>query len=468
MHQLLLRAILFCIIFDVGLAARGIRNLGKEGDKYLEANQLAEETDTVDESFLDLEEQLNEEEEQAMGAEMEDQETDLGRPGGRRSRAQTIWGVPTPGEEEFDENEDVRTYSCEDGPFGGEYKMLPVTDERLDWVKKAFTPEEGAVLGSGFDVKKPRESYDTINVRGVWRVKGADRDRFYETQRTAYEQQLARSREFIEQRNKTDDPEKLTIGNIKRSVNGMKTALQKMEGYPKVPHRDGNHTGTLALFMHGTKPEIVPLIACGGLKKGSKGLFGAGVYLSDRIAKIDQYVGNDCDWNEEAQTCVTYIMDTTVDVDGEVGFPPLTEDTIDRSKEMHYGFVVLAAPMRVAHEVAFRKRGGRGRQDEKQIFENPGRHKWEEYGFSRKEQTFEDPSGKLLWEKYKFAHAFSSKEHKWETSKAQKSQGLGREWRPILDRYDEFYMMDEGLATAEYLVAYQWEQSSTEVDGDGW
>ena len=45
------------------------------------------------------------------------------------------------------------------------------------------------------------------------------------------------------------------------------------------------------MLLHGTKPDIVPVICANGLnERFSGGLFGNGTYLGEDVEKIDQYV----------------------------------------------------------------------------------------------------------------------------------------------------------------------------------
>jgi hypothetical protein len=288
-------------------------------------------------------------------------------------------------------------------------------------------------MGEGFDVKEKRDPYDYINLRGVWRVRSGDRQRFENGVRKGWRTKCKGK----------------SAAKCKGDTGRINSALQRIKGIDKLipAHPMGpQYQKTLSLFLHGTKTKSVPLIACNGMRKSDTGLFGAAIYLSDRIAKIDQYVGDDCDgWG----TC-SYLLDNAQTVDGQTGFPP-DGAYYDRKKPVHYAFVLLTSPLRVANEFPLRKRGTKKRKDEANLFK--GRGKWVNWPFNFTTQSFDLPrnqGGGALFDNFEFAHAYSRVEHEKVYKKTQR-----RGWNPILDRYDEFYMRDNEYLTAEYLVAYQ-------------
>merc|ERR1712187_528819 len=176
--------------------------------------------------------------------------------------------------------------------------------------------------------------------------------------------------------------------------------------------------------------------------------------VSDKTAKIDQYVGDDCTKQDGSNDC-TYVIDSMQST-SEAGFPApieLPNGDFDRSKPMHYALLVMTSPFRIAKDYAI-KNGSPGRKNEKQLFWTPRSKTWEDHPFNYTFQGFQSPgsSPRPVFDKYQFVHAMSRANHP-EIAK-QLHRGF-RGWYPILERMDEYFLLNPAYTRVDYVVAYQ-------------
>jgi len=191
-----------------------------------------------------------------------------------------------------------KQFPCEGTSSG--YRMAPVPSWQWPWFKEMFTPEKGAHLGVGRDVKGKRGKYDSFKVRGVWDINSdLDITRFQAAQQPAFDKEIDRQMKSIEASSSgaldfdtVSKAHDAAVANIRKSVQYLSTTLQKMKWYPKkIKHPTIKELDdTLTYLLHGTSAETLPLIMCNGLRASPDGLMGAASYLADSSSKIDQYV----------------------------------------------------------------------------------------------------------------------------------------------------------------------------------
>lgn len=170
-------------------------------------------------------------------------------------------------------NSDLPKHWSSKGRQTSEFVLVPMreTSDEFSRIKRIFGLADPKDLGKGRDVQIHIPPYSRLEVKHVWRIENPFIWRKYQLKNLHVKQELSNL--------------------AKRPGLKVKKIQTEMDKLWKIDS-DVNEK----FFLHGTKPDFVKDIVSKGLNEhysSIEGLFGAGIYLADRVEKIDQYVTPD-------------------------------------------------------------------------------------------------------------------------------------------------------------------------------